>query len=322
MERARKKSDPFESVPASSRALLPPGWLFDDGREVLAAARVESQRPRPAHRSAWRNFVDRCGDVMRTAPGPRHPLAGSAWLCGATHTEQRQLARRFRAAIPRHLWNSRSAALWHLQQIFPRSPWSTWDEVRGIHVVLGAAGSGKSTLVLKLALAARRAGQDAEVLSFAPTRPEAARFVAAAEALGLPYTILRAADAAAVNRRGRRVLFVDTPCFSSRPEVATQLLPVLRSPASVLHFVLCPHHGAEFIARQLDQVAKHGVDYIAATQLDLAPGIGALLGPQMQHKRRFSFLNAGADFDTPLAGFSTQALLRACGALTSGTSLP
>jgi flagellar biosynthesis GTPase FlhF len=231
--------------------------------------------------------------------------------------ERSELAAAFRAAAPRSLWNSRIAAERHLDRLLPAAAYRDWSDLDGMHFVLGAAGTGKTALLLRIAAAARGAGRDAAVVSLLPERPARTAFLDAAALLDLPAVVVdRRADwDAAMGVVARRSLvLVDTPCFVSHPEMPWQLLtlPELRRGTSTLHYVVCLHHRAAFIARQLQLAAAHRIHDLALTKVDLAPGIGALLTLQLREPRPIAFVSTSPALATP-PGLGTAGLRRACG---------
>ena len=306
---ADAERDPFDAVTGAS-VTLTPGWLV----EADAAA---ARRAPHARRRRWPRWTQGLGRAARVEDIPPYPLADASFLGDLGEAARNGLEAAFHATAPRALWGSRVAARRHLDQLLPASGYRDWSDLHGLHFILGAAGTGKTTLVLRIAAAARRAGVDAAVLSLLPERPERAAFLDAASLLDLPAVVVARRsdwDAAMGAVAQRHVVLVDTPCFISRPEMPWQLLtlPELRRGTSVLHYVVCLHHRAAFIARQLQLAAAHRIHDLALTKVDLAPGIGALLALQLAGPRRIAFVSTSARLDTP-PGLGTSALRNACG---------
>jgi hypothetical protein len=68
-----------------------------------------------------------------------------------------------------------------------------------------------------------------------------------------------------------------------------------------LHWVLCAHRDAAFTEREVAAATRLGVDYIAVSQADLAPGPGAVVSLALQFDRTLSLVNASPELDAPLA---------------------
>ena len=343
---AAAPADPFEAPPPPGRASLAPGWLVEEAaaeRETpvavppaarqepraatgVVAARAVAARTRIESVAAWRRFAHRFGSRSshRTAAGavarpriPAYPLVGAAWLHDLSPAQRRLLVHDFRATTPRREWGAATAAESHLRRSLRLWPLASWDELHGLHVVLGVAGAGKTTLVLKLGRQLAAAGRRVAVLAFCPRPgPQAAAFRAAAELASVTAAVVPTpadwADARAP-LADCDVLLVDTPCCLSEPHLLHALLslPEMRRPESSLHHAVCLHHGPEFLLRQLKLAAAHGVDYLALSQADLAPGFGALL--ELQARPPVSFVNASRDLDAPLVSPGADALLLALG---------
>lgn len=314
-------ADPFEIMPADRSHTLEPGWLLEGATRATEAKTASS----PHEARSWRQRAAALGgrlrDVERRTTArlwrPRYPLAGTRYVAGLSLDDRLRLERAFRdATAPRH-WRSRRAAVEHLESLAPRWPVRELRDMRGVHVFLGAAGSGKSTLVLKAARQLRAAGRHVGVIALFPGSPERmTAFRAAARRLDVPACFAQREeelDEAVHSLAGCGTLLVDTPCLISRPARSRQMarLRLLRHPSTVLHYSLCLHHARAFQRRELAAAAAHEVDFLALSHVDLAPGAGVLFALQLHRPRRISLANAHADLEEPLLPFGTTALLHA-----------
>ena len=315
-------SDPFETRASSATHALEPGWLVgstlpatDEPAEVLHDAPSWKQRA-----AAWGG---RLLDVERRTAArlraPRYPLTGSRHLAGLPVEDRARLGRAFRAATSPRAWRSRTAALAHLESLLPTWPLDDLTEMQGIHAFLGAAGTGKTTLALKVAHRLTQAGQRVGLIALFPHSPE--RLAAFREAaLRVPAPALFAQteaqlDEAATTLRRCDTILIDTPCLLSEPARSRHIarLRLLKHPSTVLHYCLCLHHARAFRRREMAAAAAHGVDFLALSHVDLAPGPGTLLSLQLHTPKPISLANAHPDVHDPLVPAGASALLRALG---------
>ncbi|UCE02185.1 MAG: hypothetical protein JSW67_13170 [Candidatus Latescibacterota bacterium] len=297
---------------------LEPGWLLDPEQS--------SPEPTPRRRRSarpWRHWAAGIGGRLRAIERRttarlwtrRYPLAGSPLLTGLPEEELELLQRAFRRATPSRVWRSQRMAQLHLESLVDIWPPRRWDELRGAHVFLGAAGSGKTTLTLKAASRLRAARRRVGIISLLATRPAQQASLAAAAA-AIPLAVESAADERELERALDRfalcdVLLIDTPCVMSDASMARRLrrLPLLQHPRTVLHYCLCLHHARAFRERELALANAMGVDFLALSHLDLAPGPGALLSLQLHTPRRLSLVNPAAD--AALVAFDARTVLEA-----------
>jgi hypothetical protein len=318
----RESGDPFEHVESSASHSLEPGWLLGasfppptDAPEPEGAARTLRQRA--AELGARLRDAERRTTARWWAP--RYPLAGTHYLAGLPAEESGRLGRAFRDATPPGEWSSRTAALNHLQSLLPAWPIRDVSHMRGVHVFLGAAGAGKTTLVLKAAHRLTRAGRRVGLITLFPQSPERiAAFRDAALRVPAPVQLAhheRQLEEAVTGLARCDTILVDTPCLLSQPARSRQIarLRLLKHPSTVLHYSLCLHHSRAFQHREMAAATAHGVDFLALSHLDLAPGPGALIAVQLRTLRRISLANAYPDVNDPLVPFGAAALLSAFG---------
>lgn len=314
------RSDPFEHLDAPPFRSLEPDWLvgvsFPPPRDPDPS---EGMTPWLKQRAA--ELGARLLDAERRATArlwaPRYPLDGTHYVVGLPPEDRGRLARAFRDATPPRQWRSRPAALTHLETLLPTWPIRDITHMRGVHVFLGAAGAGKTTLVLKAAHRLTQAGRRVGLIALFPQSAERiAAFREAALRVPAPVHLAhrgKQLDEAVSSLARCDTVLVDTPCLLSQPARARQIarLNLFKHPSTVLHYSLCLHHSRAFRQREMATATAHGVDFLALSHLDLAPGLGALVGVQLHTPRRISLANAYPDLNDPLVPFG--ALLSAFG---------
>ncbi len=321
--------DPFAPRASSASHALEPGWLIESTASIpdeFVPVREHAPETHVEDRG-WRQRAAALGGRLREVErrttarlwAPRYPLAGSRHLAGLPVEDRGRLTRAFREATSPRAWRSRTAALAHLESLLPTWPLQDISEMRGVHVFLGSAGSGKTTMALKVAHRLTRAGQRIGLLALFPQSPE--RLAAFREAaLRVPAPALFAQTDAQLNKAVQQLascdtILIDTPCLLSQPARSRRMarLGLLQESSTVLHYCLCLHHARAFRRRELAAAAAHGVDFLALSHVDLAPGPGALLSLQLHTPQPVSLANALADVHDPLVPFGAAALLRALG---------
>jgi signal recognition particle GTPase len=297
---------------------LEPGWLLDPEPSSSEATPRRRRSARP-----WRSWAAEIGGRLRAIEQRttarlwtrRYPLAGSQLQTGLPEEDLELLQRAFRRATPARVWRSQRMAQLHLESLIDLWRLRRWEKLRGVHVILGSAGAGKTTLALKAASRLRAARRRVGIISLLATRP-AQQAALAASAAAIPLAVETAADERELERALDRfalcdVVLIDTPCVMSDASMARRLrrLPLLQHPRTVLHYSLCLHHARAFRDRELALANAMGVDFLALSHLDLAPGPGALLSLQLHTPQRLSLVNPGAD--AALVSFDARTVLQA-----------
>jgi hypothetical protein len=310
-ERQQANGDPFEAAP-EAHPLLEPGWLVP----ALPHAPV---RPAAASLSGWarqlrHRFQGTAAVVVPETPSA-HPLHRSALLRGMPLADRQLLLQRFRAATPHSEWQSRQAALAHLETLVPIWNRREWREVRGIHVLVGVAGSGRTTLLYKMARHIRAAGRSVAAIGLFPNHAHHTRaFLAAADEIGISAAMAATQDAwerILETFASCDTLLVHTPCLISDPGTARRLhrLVALRHASTYVHHVANLHHTPRTLAAQIREIEVLVPDFRAVTQADLAPGPGALFALQLQHRMPLSVVNRDSWIDGDLVPFGADAIL-------------
>jgi len=169
--------------------------------------------------------------------------------------------------------------------------------ISGVHVFLGAAGCGKSSLVIRLATEMVRSGRRPVIVAAAPYhRGEVRRLEEAASTLMIDVAVVTAwdelervlklhADADAV--------LVDTPCVLSRGRCeARQLLDHIgQSEVFFKHFIISMTDDIDFVLGELDLFRRWRCDYIALSRIDLARRCGRIVDVITHESAKFSFLS-------------------------------
>jgi len=310
-------NDPFEGQDVPKQ-LLEPGWLEPNTTPAVPATQPAT-RPAAAGLAMWaRNLRVRLQGAPTDVPdisSPIHPLHRSALLRGMPSIDRDLLTQRFRAATPASEWKSRQAALSHLETLLPVWDMDEWRNVGGLHILVGVAGSGRTTLLFKMARHIRAAGRSVAAISLFPQHAHNSRaFLAAADEIGISAAMAATEDAWSRTLEtfsGCDTILVHTPCLISDPGTARRLrrIPAMRNASSYLHHVVNLHHTARSHGKQLEQVNLLGADYRAVTQADLAPGPGALFSLQLRHRLPVSVTNRDAWLDGDLVPFGADAIL-------------
>jgi hypothetical protein len=248
-------------------------------------------------------------------PAAVHPLHRSALLHGMSPADRERLTQRFRAATPQGEWGSRQAALAHLETLVPVWGMRQWRAVRGMHVLVGIAGSGRTTLLFKMARHIRASGRRVAAIGLFPQHAHQTRaFLAAAEEIGISAAMAATEDAWQRSLEAFSdcdTLLVHTPCLLSDPGTARRLrrLASMRHASTFVHHVVNLHHAPRSLQRQVQQIDILDPDFRAISQADLAPGPGALFGLQLQHRMPLSVVNRDPWMDGDLVPFGVDAIV-------------
>jgi flagellar biosynthesis protein FlhF len=182
--------------------------------------------------------------------------------------------------------------------------------------VVGPTGSGKTTMLAKLAARSRVAGGTTNVLDLDGTALATTnRLAAVAGILGVPYTLATSAEDLA---RGldqpalRGLTLIDTPGLSPRDGEGLAALAALlgRARPSEVHLVLSATSKADDARAAVTAFAAVGVTHLAFTRLDETASIGSLVGVTASAGLPLSYLGVGQEIPNDIRPASARELAR------------
>ena len=256
--------------------------------EVEVVLPGTAQRRQAAARNAAETVEELCSEIERietlvteitgraeaAAPPPpstsTHPFARQLLAGGASRAAVDHLSRLFLAEAN---GQDHRAALEHLRsrlQVARRD-----DELAGVHILLGAPGSGRTELCLNLAAAERARGRRVLLLLLAPRHGgEVKRLQDAAVAAGYDAAVVHETD------RFERCLdhvadydlvLVDTPALGTSAMTGPRLRGVVAGRDDLHRHLVLPLDGdLDSRARLWEQGREWSADWLALTRGDLA----------------------------------------------------
>ena len=209
---------------------------------------------------------------------------------------------------------SRESALLHIKSNLKTVDTSSWNDVDGIHFFLGSGGSGKTTLIAKLAARLSDRGREITVISLFPRHcGDVARLEALGEMLGIRVLIANTIEEVEreIETNEKGVVLVDTPCILSVKELTSErfisFITQLKAAHSNYVFDICAGPGR--IEKELEIFDTVSCDFAVLNRLDIISGGAAFLNLLSKQQLVFSFISDSADLDGGLEIASRDKLI-------------
>ncbi|HTW66625.1 MAG TPA: hypothetical protein VME17_18515 [Bryobacteraceae bacterium] len=185
-------------------------------------------------------------------------------------------------------------------------------------VLIGPAGAGKTTTLIKLAIREGLANRvPIRILSLDPYRVAAhEKLRSFAAIIGVGFTAVNSVQeftAAIEEARVKSVVLVDTPGFSpSDPSQAKEIAGCLeRTSNKQVHLVLPASMKRESMARSIRDYSEFKPDSLLFTKLDETDSLGAIVSTALEADKPLSFFSSGQNIPEDLEPASASALLAA-----------
>jgi len=249
--------------------------------------------------------VERIEQLVASLAGATHadaavaayPLADVLLRSGASRAAVARVAASF-AAQPAADRGDAAAAALHLRGML-RTSGTDWAQLGGVHVFLGAAGAGRTDLVLGAAAALHRAGVRTLVLSLLPRHGgEIRRLQVEAAGHGYDAAVMQRPEQLARNAShldAYGAVLVDTPALFAWPLAAAGELQrfVAESPLLHRHLVVPADLDLREQGELWEAARAWNCDWTALTRLDRTRRPGKLLDLLGRLPYPFSFAAAG-----------------------------
>lgn len=201
-----------------------------------------------------------------------------------------------------------------MAEMLPIKPWldTVWDQ--NIHFFAGPYGSGKSSTVLRLALAIKKSRPTARILVVNADRSQGKGRLYLrhyAELSGLAYRELDTTeDWASLKRSAQEyeITLIDLPGLPGRQNLAAWLEENSGGnlPPAMLHLVLCPGYAGEQLNALMGRLKTKDAASIIWTKVDEACNYGELLNQANSSGLPVSLLSVGPELKNTLMQPSTQ----------------
>jgi len=210
------------------------------------------------------------------------------------------LIREFEDEVPQVEHGNEALAIERIQKRLRCVSKTRIRDLSGVHALLGPAGSGKSSLALKLAAHAASSGAKVVVLGYAPRHGgEVRRLEEASRYLGFEVALAEDANTllgALRHLQSRDLMLLDMPPLEQGHwDVLTQVESGLRSEPIFRHMVLAADGGWR---KMRDQVAS--ADFLALTRADQDDALRPALDLLDHGSFNLGFISSGPDPDSPL----------------------
>jgi len=245
----------------------------------------------------------------------RYPLGEILLEKGASRRTVEVLASSFEENVPPAESGSIEAAANHLSTYIHAVNTNRWEDVSGVHFFFGAGGSGKTSVVIKLAGRLARTGKEVVIIGFLPRHGgDIKRLEVAGDALGVQVAVAFSLDdlrKAAEAFQGK-VLLVDTPCCLSEKTILSEHFRQYLETLSLAHkhYIFDLNMDVRVLERSLEVYRLLRCDYAILSKLDVSMRKAAFLDLVVRHPIVFSFLNGSVDFEQGFSIASLSLLLR------------
>jgi len=206
------------------------------------------------------------------------------------------------------------SALEHIRRNLKTVDTDSWEEISGTHIFVGAAGSGKTTVVCKLAGRLSERGRKVKVISLFPRNlRDLGGFEIFNDSSGVEVVVakdLSELDSLLSGWRSDTVL-IDSPCVLSDERMASRRFAefVRDIEGAYLNYVFEASAGIMRLRRELAVFDWLCGDFAVLNKYDLVEGKGAFLNLIPEKQLVFSFINDSSEFETGLEIISDDLLL-------------
>ena len=216
--------------------------------------------------------------------------------------------------LPNKTKPSRESAIFHIKRNLRVVETSSWDDIDGVHFFLGVGGSGKTTLIAKLAAKLSGRGRRVTIISLFPRhRGDVARLEALGEMLGIRVLIANTLEEIKkeIETNHKGVILVDTPCILSVKELTSERFINFITKLNTVHsnYVFDISAGPGRIEKELEIFDRVYCDFAVLTRLDIIPGGAEFLNLLSKQQLVFSLINDSADLDDGLEIASRDRLI-------------
>jgi flagellar biosynthesis protein FlhF len=244
--------------------------------------------------------------AVQQTPAAEGPFGHSAELA-ALYT--RLIEKEFTPAVARHLVarigqepgappRLHQAVRAELQRMLRIAP-AAGDDAAGAIALIGPAGSGKTTSLVKLAIHRGLAqGRGVRILSLDTDRVGGnEQLQTYADILGAAYVALGAPaaleKALAANRR-RDLILIDTPGTPASPQSSAELAAAFRSAGEIeMHLTLPAYMKSADLRRAIERFEEFGANRVLATHVDETQSLASMFSELTAKAKSFSYLSSG-----------------------------
>ena len=261
--------------------------------------------------------INAASDKMATslADSSSYPIKRMLLSAGASKRTVDIIASSFEENVPPANRSSIDSAANHLTTYIHAVKTNRWEDISGVHFFFGSGGSGKTSVVIKLAGRLVKAGKNITIVGFLPRHGgDIKRLEIAGDALGVEVIVAFALDELrkCLELKGDRILLVDTPCCFSEKTITSEHFRryLISQDTSHKHLVFDLNADIRRLERELEVFRYLGCDYAVLTKLDISFKSASFLDLAVRYPVIFSFVNFTQDYSKGFELASTSLLLR------------
>ena len=243
-----------------------------------------------------------------------YPLGDALMSSGVSSGSLRVLQSEFEERVPASMQAEPDAARMHLLDYLKCARTESFEDISGPHVFMGSAGSGKTSLIIKLTAELVRVGKKTAVVIVAPYHSgEIRRMEEAASALTIDAAVAHNyadLEAALACYEKHDAVLIDTPCVLSRKSPAvTELFDKLKNTNNIFkHYVCSLTNDGDFLFGELELFRSWNCDFLAVSKVDLVKKCGKIVEIVVNGDVFFSFVSY-EEADGPGVQIATPGLL-------------
>ncbi|MBN2071853.1 MAG: hypothetical protein JW814_10390 [Candidatus Krumholzibacteriota bacterium] len=195
------------------------------------------------------------------------------------------------------------SAFEHLERHLRVAEERSCADMSGIHYFFGTGGSGKTSIIIKLAAKLVDLGKDVSIITLFPRHGgEVKRLEVVGKTLAIgtyPVHDLQGLRETLDSMDEETVVLVDTPCVATVSELRTERFASFISEFDFVnrHYVFDISKRASFLRQEVEVFDRLGCDFCVLTKLDLSLEKAAFIDLIATALRPFSFINESPDFD-------------------------
>ena len=244
-----------------------------------------------------------------------YPISRILLSAGASKRTVDILSSSFEENVPPANRNSIDSSANHLSTYIHAVKTNRWEDISGVHFFFGSGGSGKTSVIIKLAGRLVKAGKKITIVGFLPRHGgDIKRLEIAGDALGVEVVVAFTLDELrkCIELIGDRILLIDTPCCFSEKTITSEHFRryLLSQETFHKHFVFDLNADLRRLYRELEIFRYLGCDYAALTKLDISFKRASFLDLVVKYPLIFSFINFSLDYSKGFELASTSMLLR------------